>query len=199
MRISSEVAVLDACVLYPPRLRDLLMWLAVHGLYEPKWTTEIHEEWIENVLEADAKKNNPPRFKRENLEKTRNDMNRAIPRALIKDYAHWIPTLTLPDEDDKHVLAAAIEANASLIVTENIKDFPATALAPYGIKAIRPDKFLAELYDANPDLFMQAVSAMLSAKKTPPVTLEELCGHFKKSGLNALVTRLDVHLDNQDN
>ena len=68
-------AVLDSCVLFPPSLRNLFMWLAVEQVFLPKWTEEIHQEWIENALEDDAKKNSPSRLDRSRLERTRNLMN----------------------------------------------------------------------------------------------------------------------------
>ena len=69
-------------------------------------------------------------------------MHRAVPDALVRDYAHLIPNLSLPDPNDRHVLAAAITASANVIVTFNLKDFPATALSPHGLVARHPDLFL---------------------------------------------------------
>ena len=66
------------------------------------------------------------------------------------DYAPLIPSLTLPDADDRHVLAAAIAAQVSVIVTFNLSDFPQAALLPYGVRALHPDAFLIELLDAAP-------------------------------------------------
>ena len=95
-------ALCDACVLYPAPLRDLLMYLAQAGLFRARWTEAIHREWIENLLE------NEPKRDRARLERTRDLMNEAIPDCLVTDYEELIAALTLPDPDDRHVLAAAI-------------------------------------------------------------------------------------------
>mgnify|MGYP006910489771 CR=1 FL=1 len=68
------VAVVDANVLYPASLRDLFLTLATSGLYLPKWTDRIHEEWMENLLEEDRKRHDPPRLERARLERTRDLM-----------------------------------------------------------------------------------------------------------------------------
>jgi hypothetical protein len=99
-------ALFDACVLYPAPLRDLLMWLALTDLFNAKWTDEIHDEWIRNVL-ADR-----PDLKPEQLERTRQLMNTRVRDCLVTGYENLIERLTLPDQDDRHVLAAAILAGA---------------------------------------------------------------------------------------
>src|SRR5690606_33943199 len=95
-------AVLDACVLYPAPLRDFLMHLALMGAFQPKWTNAIHEEWIRNVLI------NRPDLSRKQLERTRQLMESHILDASVSGYESLIPFIQLPDEDDRHVLAAAI-------------------------------------------------------------------------------------------
>ena len=98
------IALLDANVLYPPGLRDLLMWLAVVLAYEPRWTEEIHAEWMRNVLK------DRPEVTAAQLERTRRLMDQVNPKCLVRGYEARIPTLTLPDENDRHVLAAAAGA-----------------------------------------------------------------------------------------
>src|ERR1051326_3804740 len=102
--MNKVIVVYDSCVLYPAPLRDLLIRLAQTGLYRARWTDTIHEEWIKNLLEA------RPDLPRAQLERTRQLMNAAVRDCLITDYEERIDSLTLPDPDDRHVLAAAIEA-----------------------------------------------------------------------------------------
>ena len=111
------VAVLDACVLYPAALRDVLLWLAAESVYQPRWTDTIPEEWTRAVL-ADR-----PDLTREQLERTRSLMNQVDPESLVEGYEELVSSLALPDQDDRHVLAAAIAAKASVIV-------PVTSLTP---------------------------------------------------------------------
>src|SRR5436309_364043 len=126
----------DSCVLYPAPLRDLVMHLALVDLFRVKWTERIHEEWIRSVLDS------RPDLKREQLERTRTLMDSHARDALVTGYEPLIEGLTLPDPDDRHVLAAAIRANADRILTFNLKDFPAAALSPFEIEAQHPDDFL---------------------------------------------------------
>lgn len=122
------VALLDANVLYPAPLRDLLLQLAFTGLYQARWSAEIDDEWKRNLLAARPEG-------AERIERTHAVMHRAIPDALVRDYAHLIPNLSLPDPGDRHVLAAVITTVADVIVTFNLKDFPPTTLSPYGLEA----------------------------------------------------------------
>jgi hypothetical protein len=186
-------AVLDACVLYPAGLRNLFMWLAVEGIYVPKWTDAIHREWIDNALEEDARRHAPPRLDRAKLERTRALMDENAPRSRVTGYEHRIAGLALPDPDDRHVLAAAIEAGASVIVTFNDRHFPDAALAAYGIAAVGPDAFLCERFDAEPHAFLRAVSALRESLKNPPLTLEQLCQGWQRVGLTRLVRRITAH------
>jgi len=96
------LAVLDACVLYPPSLRDLLMRLAVAGAYTLRWTEEIHEEWIRSVL-ADNPEVTPAQ-----LERTCRLMNQAIAQGSVSGYEALIPALSLPNANDRHVLAVGL-------------------------------------------------------------------------------------------
>lgn len=129
MRVSGAaqvIAVLDANVLYPAPLRDYFMWQAASGVFAARWTDEIHEEWIENLL-IDR-----PKLSRERLQRTRELMDRHVDGVPVTGYARHIGNLELPDPNDRHVLAAAIECDASYIVTENLNDFPIPRIASTG-------------------------------------------------------------------
>jgi hypothetical protein len=126
-------AVYDANILYPAPLRDLFMRLAEVGLVRARWTDAIHEEWTRNVL-ADN-----PRLSAERLARTRTLMNEAIRDCLVTGFEDLVASLSLPDPDDRHVLAVAIRLDAEVVVTYNIKDFPEDTLARFDIKAQHPD------------------------------------------------------------
>jgi predicted nucleic acid-binding protein len=184
-------AVLDACVLFPASIRDLLMSLAVEGLLEPRWTEAIHEEWIENVLEEDSKRNDPPRLDRAKLEHTRDLMDAAAEGSRVEGYAHRIAALSLPDPDDRHVLAAALESEASVIVTFNLRHFPVAALGPLGVEARHPDAFLCALFDAEPERFHAVVRKLLTRLTNPPRTLRQQCEKLRSVWLPELAARLE--------
>ncbi|SHH08154.1 PIN domain-containing protein [Flavobacterium micromati] len=109
-------AVLDTNVIYPIVIRDLLFWFAFYELYTPKWSTDIFREWKDVMIRKG--------ITNEEAEKRVQRANNAFPDALVPNYEGLIGNLTLPDENDRHVLAAAIKSNADVIVTNNLKDFP---------------------------------------------------------------------------
>ena len=165
--MSNFTAVYDACVLYSAPLRDLLMHLAVSDLFRAKWTETIHDEWIRNVLKQ------RPDLTLEQLQRTRELMNAHVRDCLVTDYDELIPALTLPDPDDRHVLAAAIRAGADIIVTFNLDDFPPDALHKYGIEAQHPDEFIMQLLDLAPNVVCAAAKRQRQSLKKPPKTVEE--------------------------
>ncbi|QEH31758.1 hypothetical protein OJF2_02230 [Aquisphaera giovannonii] len=177
-------AIVDACVLYSAPVRDLLVRPAQAGVFHARWTADIHDEWIRNVL-----KNNP-RLTRPRLERTRSLMDAAVRDCLVTGYADLIDSLTLPDADDRHVLAAAIRAGASLILTFNLKDFPPGDLAPHGVTARHPGALLADLLDAFPDEFLKAIRLQREALKDPPMSAEDLLARLETAGLARTATRL---------
>ena len=183
------IVVYDACVLYPAPLRDLLMHLAITSLYQAKWTNEIHDEWIRNVLA------NRKDLKRSQLERTRELMNKHVLDCLVEGYEHLISSLKLPDPDDRHVLAAAIHSSASIILTYNLKDFPVNALSKYGIKAQHPDKFLAQLIDIQPDVLCGAIKRLRASLKNPPVSVDKYLEILEKQSLSSFVKSLRLLSD----
>lgn len=181
------IAVLDACVIYPPALRDVFMWLAAVAVYEPRWTEEIHAEWIRNVLK------DRPDVTPEQLERTRRLMDQVSPKCLVSGYEARIPNLELPDIDDRHVLAAAIEANATVIVTFNLSDFPRSALEPYGVRALAPDAFLESLYRHNSPRFLRGIQRHRASLKNPPKAAEEYLESLASQKLNRTARCLEAH------
>ena len=182
-------AVLDACVLYPAPLRDLLMYLALKDVYRPRWTDAIHEEWIRNLLE------NRPDLRRAQLERTRDLMNRHARDSMVTGYEGLIEALSLPDPDDRHVLAAAIHAGAEVIVTFNLPDFPASALAVHGIEGRHPDAFCCDRLDAALDPFLEAVRLQRLSLKNPPRGVPEFLGTLRGIGLPRTAERLRPFAD----
>ncbi len=183
------IALYDANILYPAPLRDLCIRLAQAGLVRAKWTDRIHDEWMRNV-----RKNNL-RVLPNRLERTRSLMNEAVRDCLVTDYEDVIDSLALPDPDDRHILAAAIRARASIILTYNLKDFPVDILAPYGLEAWHPDDFLLMLLDHAPGLVCTTVKRQRESLRNPPKTAEELLDILEHQGLPQFVARLRTFAD----
>ena len=173
----ATIALLDACVLYPAPLRDLLMQLARQGLFQPRWSVEIHDEWMRSVLKV------RPDLSAAQLQRTRELMDQHAPDALVDGYLDLVPTLALPDPDDRHVLAAAIVGGASVLITFNLKDFPVSALDAHEIVAIDPDTFIERLIIAEPDSARTAASAILRRLRHPTMTADEYLDSLERSRL----------------
>lgn len=182
------IAVLDANVLYPAPVRDFLLHLAAVGLYKPAWTTQIKDEWVRNLLK------NRPELIRKQLLKTCKAMDGAFPDANIEGYANIAAQITLPDDDDRHVLAAAITANAAVIVTENIKDFPAVILKNYGLVAMRADEFILQLMTLNKVTVLKALENQVALLKNPPKTIEQVMNTLQQCGLHKSVALLKLSI-----
>ena len=185
-------ALYDACVLYPFALRDLLIELACTDLFDARWTQEIHDEWIRNVLA------NRPDLSTERLEITRKLMDKAVPGCLITGYEPLIDTLELPDANDRHVLAAAIHGNAQVIVTFNLKDFSAAALEPYGIEALHPDDFVLNLATQNAPSVANAIRACQTRFRNPPRLMKDHLARLERQGLIRTVEALAPILEGQE-
>ena len=170
--------VYDACVLYPAPLRDLLMRLALTDLYRARWSDQIHEEWINAVLR------NRPDLSRAQLERTRSLMNAHVRDALVDGHQPLIPSLELPDPDDRHVLAVAIKCGADLIITFNLDDFPEPALAGYGIGACHPDLFLVDQLNLDVERVYMAMRQHRASLRNPPKTVEEYLVTLEEQGLS---------------
>src|SRR5207248_6167241 len=143
MALEPSVAVFDACILYPFHLRNIAVQAAVDRLVEARWTDAIHDEWIRS-LTTDV-----PAIPIERLQITRRLMNDALPAAMVRGYEEHIPTVTLPDPDDRHVVAAAIAAKASLILTWNLRHFPENELKQFVLRRINAADLLSELVDGG--------------------------------------------------
>lgn len=182
-------AVYDANVLYPAPLRDLLVRLARTDRVRAYWTDRIHEEWITSVL------TDRPDLERSQLERTRSLMDRAILEPLVTGYEHRIPDLSLPDPGDRHVLAAALEAEVDTIVTFNLEDFPAEVLAPRGLVAQHPDEWICEILEEDRETVLGAARRQRAALTAPPQRTEEFLDTLERQGLERLRKRLEDHAD----
>jgi hypothetical protein len=186
--VAAFIVFYDANVLYPAELRNFLMHLALIGVFRAKWSAEVHEEWIRNLLA------NRPDLTRAQLERTRQLMDKAAPDALVTGYEHLIPKLALPDPDDRHVLAAAIRAGASVIVTCNLGDFPPHLLGEFDIEAQHPDEFILRLLDLVPGLVVEAAENHRQSLKNPPKTVTEYISTLESQALTETASVLREHM-----
>ena len=182
-------ALLDANVLYPAGLRDFLLRLADQYLYVPLWSAEIHAEWIGSVL------SDRPDLTADVLERTRAVMDQHFPDAVVTGYSARAAGLNLPDAGDLHVLAAAIEGGADVIVTRNLRDFPADRLTPHGLTAQHPDAFIADLLKADLETVLAVVWGHRAALRNPPRTASEHLVALERLGLIRTASLIRPHQD----
>jgi predicted nucleic acid-binding protein len=174
-----KAAVLDANVLFPIALADLLLNLAQNELLRPVWTDTILAETAASV-DRSGRGDVRPRIAQ---------MVRAFPDAMVHDWPKFAEGLDLPDPDDVHVAAAAIAGRAETIVTFNLRDFPPDRL-PVGIRAEHPDAFLCRLMRSDPEIVRSTLAEMAALKKFPPQTVDELLEKLEAQGLSGFVAAM---------
>lgn len=163
------------------------MHLAITELFHARWTEAIHDEWIRNLL------NDRPDLRPEQLQRTRELMNANVLDCVVKSYEPLVEGLTLPDPNDRHVLAAAIHASVDIIVTLNLKDFPEQSLRPFHIEAQHPDQFVASQFDLAPHIVCLAAQRHRMSLRNPPKDVEEYLATLEAQQLPMTVARLTRH------
>jgi hypothetical protein len=175
--ISTFTVFFDANVFYGARLRSLVLFLAQTKLFRARWSDAVHEEWIENLLRK------RPDLRRENLLKTRQLMDQAVPDCLVSGYEPLVAGLNLPDPGDRHVLAAAILTRAHAIVTFNGADFPADYLSGFRLSSKHPDDFLPDTLSLEPAIFAEAVLKDFEHYQRPALSFESYISALAAAGV----------------
>jgi hypothetical protein len=157
------IVVLDANALFPFTLRDTLLRAAAAGIYQLSWSTEILDEMERNLVSTASM----PADKAARLPAV---MMKYFPEAEVIGYESLIVGM-LNEAKDRHVVAAAVKAGAQVIVTANLKDFDPL---PDGLEAQSPDEFLSNLFDLDPERFVEMLHEQAEDLRNPPVTFDEL-------------------------
>ena len=175
---------LDACVLFPSVLREMLLGAARTGAFLPLWSERILEEWARATRRLPAGAEAVARAEIA-------AMRAAWPESEVAVDDDLLRTLSLPDPDDRHVLAAAIAAGAEVLMTLNRRDFPPRTLARHGLLLREPDGFLTELHHEGFDL-AGAASDVLARAESVSGREQALRGRLKRAGLPRLGKALAV-------
>ncbi|WP_416867882.1 MAG: PIN domain-containing protein [Imperialibacter sp.] len=181
-------AVLDANVLFPVVIRDYLIWLLLYDLYTPKWSGKLLEEFTDIFQKRNL--NLSP----EQISRQVKLINKACPHALVERYEAIIPSIKLPDENDRHVVAAAIKCNANVIVTYNLQDFPNEYLETAGLSAVDQDTFIADMIDLSPKRCCEAFREMVLTKNKPPYDEQQYLDILRRNKLVQTADELERHL-----
>lgn len=178
---------IDACVLFPTVLREIVLNYAVTGGFQPLWSMRILEEWRRAAARSGVA----------------DGVIAEGEIALVKaNFAGAMVTvdpatearLNLPDPDDAHVLAAAVDGQADELLTLNTKDFPTRTLSAEGILRRHPDEFLLEAYHADPDAMEQVVDGVLARAMSYGIDTSDRRKLLKKARLPRLAKALDRSL-----
>jgi hypothetical protein len=189
MAFSPAVVVYDACILYPFHLRNIVVQAAVDGLVDARWTDAIHDEWMRNLLA------NTPGLSAERLAATKHLMDIALPEATVAGYEKHIQAVTLPDPDGRHVIAAAIEAGASNIVTWNLRDFPVGELKRHGLVRQTPDAFLVSIYERASDMLVDSLANARRNLSQSRVSAAGFIDILREQRLTKLAAQIAKHFD----
>lgn len=167
---------IDACVLYPTVMREVLIGVAAQGLFEPLWSARILEEWARAAARIGDGFEDVARGEIALL-KAR------WPKAEVKYLPETEARLYLPDPDDTHVLAAAIDGKADILLTMNLKDFPTRAVCEQGVVRRDPDSLLREMFEENPDTLRHVAEDVRKVAEQLSGTPQDMRKLMKKARL----------------
>jgi predicted nucleic acid-binding protein len=158
--------VLDACVLIPAALRDILLRAADAGMYQALWSEEILDEVQRNLISELGRS-------QQQAERLIEVLRQVFPEAVVTRYDELVQNMT-NDPKDRHVVAATVKAQAEVIVTSNLRDFPEQALTPYGIEAQSPDEFLLRLAHIHGEHVVKLITEQANDLRHPPKSPTEV-------------------------
>lgn len=171
------VVIYDANVLYPSLLRDVLIRVAQRGLVQARWTERILDEAFDNLA------SNRPDLDPTRLARTRELMNASIRDVLVDGYEPLIDEVTLPDQDDRHIVAAAIRAHAQMIVTTNLRDFPSQELGKWNIEAKHPDDFLVDQFHLDAIALHVILQQIADDSTRPSLAFADVLDGLERCGI----------------
>jgi hypothetical protein len=187
-------ALIDACTLADTLKRNLLLTLAEAGFFRLRWSGPILDETeaaIDGILRKKGRTDAADRAKR-----ARASMEAAFEDAMVTDFDIFLPAAAgLPDPDDAHVVAAAIKTQAAMIVTENLKDFPAATLATLDMEAKSADEFIADTIALDEGRAVAAIRRMRERFEKPQMTAGALLLSMEATGLVEAVNLLRPHVE----
>ena len=177
---------IDACVLYPTILREIVLGFAREGGFTPLWSPRILGEWVRAVEKLGAEQVAVAEGEVALLRAAWPEAEVALPDAA--DGRFW-----LPDPNDIHVLEAAVAGGADLILTLNLKDFPKRELAPHGVSAIHPDAYLSRAYGEGAPVaqVVKAVLAQAAALSPEPIDAGKIMKRARLPRLRKAMIRGD--------
>ena len=185
---------MDACSLAGALTRNLLLTLAEAEFFRLRWSDRILNETESAIRDILAKKEITDAESR--AKKARASMEEAFEDAMVIDYEQFLSVgAELPDKDDAHVLAAALKTQTAILVTENLKDFPAEILTPLNLEARTADAFIADTIALDPGRAVAAIRKMRERFKKPEKTSAQLLLDMEAQGFHETAGILQPYVD----
>ncbi|WP_429500973.1 PIN domain-containing protein (plasmid) [Robbsia andropogonis] len=177
------IVVLDACVLFPMLVRDVLLTFAQHELFIPRWSDAIHDEWQRNLAARLAQQTTPAKAV-DQTARIRSAMERAFPDANVRSIQLKSDSFEEVDAKDRHVVMTAIASRADAVVTFNLRDFAVEVVRDrFGIEVLHPDEFICDLIDLQEKRAIAVFRELRNRRKNPPITVEQLIESVRRVGL----------------
>lgn len=181
---------MDANALVPVRQRDLILSLAEGGFFRVRWSAHVLDEFERTLAKLYPSKGEAWPAKQ------RHAMECAFDDAMVSGYELLLPIFSGgPDPDDAHVMAAAKQCDAAVIVTSNLRDFPADLLAPFGIEAVAPDDFIADAIDLDQESAVAVIGKMRRRLANPALDASALIAQLRRHHLNQTADLLEPYGD----
>lgn len=184
--MSSPGIVFDACVLVPMPLADTLLRLAAQKMYRPVWNETILNELARTLVKL--------RYTEGQAQRRIYFMKQHFPESTIVEDQSYRDTFGLPDPDDEHVLATAVQSGSGAIVTLNLRDFPSSICSTHGIEVLHPDAFLVRQFRNAPNLVCHTIVEQAQATTRPVLALSDLLGMLHEAAPE-FAGLVDAHID----
>lgn len=182
--MTKPVVLLDANIFPTVWLLDIMLTLDERQVIDAVWSERILEEARRALIE---RRGRTP----EQVDRLLSFITPMNPTHCVYGWSRLESAIELPDPDDRHVLAAALVADADYIVTYNLKDFPDADLARYAVKAVHPDEFLSAMPERDQESIMNAMHAVVASKDNPPRTMSEELEHLRRLRLNGFADSME--------
>lgn len=182
--MAKPVVLLDANIFPAVWLLDIMLTLDERQVIDAVWSERILKEARHALVE---RRGRTP----EQADRLLSFITPMNPTHCVYGWSRLESTLELPDPDDRHVLAAALVADADYIVTYNLRDFPEAGLERYAVKAVHPDEFLSLALTYDQEGVVDAMKGVVASKDNPPRTMKEELEHLRKLRLDRFVEGLE--------
>ena len=185
-------ALLDANVLVPVSLTDTILRAAERELFLPRWSADVLDE------ARRALRRIRPDVPATRLRARFQAMNDRFPEACVTGHEGLLKSITLPDPNDRHVVAAAVVGRADVIVTRDLKHFPDDSLAPWALEAVDPDTFLRDMLDLFPDAMIRVIVDQAADLRCPPQGVNDVLTSLQRAGVTGFVADLRARFGEVD-